>query len=221
MAQPQYEGCQIYEGEDAVRRLAQMGLRVAYLEAAVRRGHDVASRCLPVHPKTYRGQVMWAETVGELRTQVFDLNDRWDQGQTDNYETAYHSERSIAIAVVGGDANTGVRAFNPPRAARKRGPITAKRLVRNAMGQQPFDLPEFKVPPQDDELCVTWFYLLRARKEEMYSELSLPLSLGEDGRIGLWAERIILPKVSFAGAAITPVEPDEGDEDPQFHVGRK
>ncbi|UWZ35749.1 hypothetical protein Drose_32365 [Dactylosporangium roseum] len=165
---------------------------------------------------------MWAETVGELRTQLLNLNQDWKIGQTNNYETSYHSGRRIAIAVVGGDGNTGVTGFNPPKTAKRRGPITARRIKRNVIGQMPFNLPEFVDPPEDDEQCVTWFYLLKARKEVMYSELSLPVSLGADSRIDQWAVRIILPHVGFTGVAITPVDLDgDDDEPPQIHVDRK
>ncbi len=220
--EPTFEPCLVHEGHGAQRRLADMGLKVDYLEAAVRHGHDRASRCLPVHPKTYQGQVMWAETVGELRTQLFDLNQQWKAGQTNNYETAYHSERAVAIAVVGGDSNTGVAGFNPPKTARKRGPITAKRVIRNVRGQLPLNLPEFQDPPEDDELCATWFFLLSARKEVMHSELSLPVSLGADSRIDRWAERILLPPVTLSGIAITPDDLNGGDDEaPTIHVDRK
>jgi hypothetical protein len=163
---------------------------------------------------------MWAETVAELRTQLLDLNQGWDMGSTDNYETVFHAGQSLAIAVVGGDSNTGERAFKHPKAARRRGPVTAKRITRNALGQQAFDLPEFKDPPQDDELCETWSFLLNARDNSMFRELSIAVSLGGDGRFGVWRERIIMPPLSFTGVVVTPVD-DDGGEPPQVHVARK
>lgn len=220
-AEPIFSESHVHEGNDAVQRLAQMGLRPHYFEAAIRHGHERASRCLPVHPKTYPGQVMWAETVGELRTQLFDLNQRWAGGQTSNYETSYHPERGIAIAVVGGDSNTGVRGLDPPKTARKRGPVTARRISRNVRGQAPFDLPELADPPQADELCDTWFFMLKARNEVMYSELSLPVSMGTDSRVSRWAERIILPPTALTGIAITPIDDDGSDDAPTVHVDRK
>jgi hypothetical protein len=164
---------------------------------------------------------MWAETVGELRTQVLNLNKGWRSGTTGNYETSWNPERNIAIAVVGGNPDTGERTLAHPKAARRRGPLTAKRVRRNAVGQMMFDLPEFKEnPPAEDEDCETWFFLLNARKGLMFSELSLPLSLGSDGRISAWRERIILPSISFEGAVVTPLEPDE-NEPPQVNVQRR
>lgn len=222
MAQPgqEYIECVIHEDEAAVARLATMGLRVAHFDAAVRKGHDRSSQVSRVHPRTYKGQVMWAETVAEIRTQLLDLNQGWDIGQTDNYETSFHAGRGIAIAVVGGDVNCGERTFSAPKASRKRGPVTAKRIRKNLLGQQMFDLPDFKDPPQDDELCDTWFLMLNARDNRMYLELSLATSLGPDSKFGLWRERIIMPYIPLRGAVVTPMEPDE-TEPPRVNVGRK
>jgi hypothetical protein len=163
---------------------------------------------------------MWAETLGELRTQLLDINQGWNIGRTGNYETAFHAPKGIALAVVGGDANTGVQGFSAPKAARRRGPLTAKRIRRNVLGQATFDLPEFADPPED-ETCETWFFLLNSRQETMYSEISFPVSIGEDEKIGRWAERILFPSVPLVGA-VTPVEsPEDTDEPPSVHVGRK
>jgi hypothetical protein len=210
----------MYEGESAIVRLGEFGLRVDYLNAAVRHGLDMANRVTPVHPKAYGGWVMWAETVGGMRTNLLELNAGWLIGNTSNYETAYNAARGIAIAVVGGDSNTGEPAFRHPRTAKKRGPVTAKRIRRNAIGQMTLDLPGFEVPPEDDELCETWFLLVNARKGQVFCELSMPLSIGNDERIGAWRERIILPSILAVGAEITPIEPDEGDA-PQVNVRRK
>jgi hypothetical protein len=222
VAQPEqaYVECVIHEDQAAMARLAAMGLRVAYFDAAVRKGHDRSSQVSRVHPRTYKGQVMWAETVAELRTQLLAQNQGWDIGHTDNYETSFHIERGIAIAVVGGDINCGERTFSAPKAARKRGPVTAKRIRKNLLGQQVFDLPEFKDPPHNDELCDTWFLMLNARDSRMYVELSLATSLGPDSKFGLWKERIIMPYISLRGAVVTPMEPDE-TEPPRVNVGRK
>ena len=215
-----YEETIIHEGADAITRLASMGLRAEYFDAAVRKGHDRASQVTRVHPRTYQGQVMWAETVAGLRTDLLNQNDGWDIGYTDHYETSFHPGRSIAIAVVGGDSNTGERTFKPPKAARKRGPVTEKRIRRNALGQMAFNLPGLEETPQDDELCDTWFFMLNARLDSMYQELSLATSLGPDGKFGMWRERILLPKLLLRGAVVTPIEPDDG-QPPQVHVGRK
>jgi len=211
----------VYEGEDAVRRLRELGLRVEQLIAAETRGHEQRVRCLPVHPKTYPGQVMWAETTAELRTQALALDAGWILGSTRNYETVFHPEKRVAIAVLGGDANTGIRGSALPKAARGRGPVTSKRILKNLTGQ--FSLPLEGVPDvmPTDEDCRTWFFLINARMDVLYSELSFALTMGEDSRIGLWSERILLPPVPMVGA-VTPIGPDDDDDEPPaVHVDRK
>lgn len=218
---PAFEECRIYEGEESIGRLRAMGLRMSYFERAIKIGIDRAGRVLPVHPVTYKGQVMWAETLGELRTVLIEANIDFKIGRTHNYETVYHVEKGYGIAVVGGDAFTGVRSFRHPKTARKRGPITAERISRNISGQLAFDLPGFEISEEDERLQ-TWFLLLNAREDEIHIELSLPLSLGPDGKIGRWRERILMTAVPLRGVEIALIDdgPDGGDP-PQVHVSRK
>lgn len=219
--QPVFVESQLVDGPAATSALADLGLRPELFVAAMLRGHEMQQRCLPVHPKTFPGQVMWAETVAELRTRFFDLNQGWQAGQAGNYETTYHPGRRIAIAVVGGDANTGVRGLQPPKTARRRGPVTARRVSHNAAGQLTLDLPDLAVPADDDSQCATWFFLLKARDGVLYSELSLPLLLGEDHRVARWGRRILLRETTLVGA-VTPTEPDEdGDDAPNVRVTRR
>lgn len=219
-AEPVYEECKVYRDEEATRRLAAMGLRMSYFEAAVMHGHDRASRVTPIHPRTYAGWVMWAETVMGLRTQLLDTGTDWAVGNTNHCETSYHLRQGVAIAVVGGDSNTGEQTFRHPKAARKRGPVTEKRIGRNVMGQTVLDLPEFQ-ELEDDEQCELWLFLMNARKNSMYSELSLPMSLGGDGRIGLWRERILMQSIPLSGAVVTPYDLGDGDDPPPVYVDRK
>jgi hypothetical protein len=222
--QPELESgaCKVYEGASAAVRLAQMGLRESYFHDAALYGHERRERCLPVHPKSYKGQVMWAETIGEIRTQLLDRNDDWRIGRKGNYDTVYNISRQIAIAVVGGDPNTGERTFEHPMTARPRGPVTEQRVMRNRRGQLaiPFKgLPSGEEP--NEEQCATWFFLLNARSDSLFCELSLPLSMGRKQRISVWAERILFAPLRLVGA-VTPFEPDETyEEAPRVHVERK
>ena len=212
-------GCQVHQGSDASRRLNAMGLRAEFFERALVDGHDKASRVSKVHPRTFPGQVMWAETVASLRTQLLDLGTGWSVGYTGNCETCYNLSYRVAIAVVGGDSSTGEQAFRPPKAARKRGPAIGERVKRNPYVQDMLDLPEFR-EMNDDEQCTMWFLMANARDGRMYHELALPTSLGGDNRVGVYGERIIMPPIPLKGASITP--DDGGDrEPPQVDVGRK
>ena len=56
---------------------------------------------------------------------------------------------------------------------------------------------------------VTWWLLICTRHDEVRLELSLPRAIGEDGRIGSWAERIILEPLGGEPTLVeTPDDPD-------------
>jgi hypothetical protein len=215
------EECKVYEGDDALRRLAEMGLRAEFLTDSATRGNERRARCTPHHPRSYPGQVMWAETLAALRIKLLDRREKWKIGNKQNYETVFHGGHCVAIAVVGGDDNTGVRGPVHPMTARPRGPVTNKRVRHNlAVGQLP--LPGVPIPeakPITDEDCITWFFLINARENKLYGELSLPI-VGSRKRITNWAERIILSPLELVGA-VTPIEQHEGSDERTIHVGRK
>jgi hypothetical protein len=217
---PELPSCQVYEGESTHRRLTQFGLKETYFSEAARTGHDRRSRCLPVHPASFGGQVMWAETLAALRTRCLDLNDGWEMGRSRGYETAFNGKHRLAIAVVGGNQNTGERAFEQPMTARPRGPITKSRVEHN---MRQLELPLEGLSGKDavpEEDCATWFFLVNARGDKLYSELSLPIIMGNRQRVSQWAERILFTTLTLVGA-ITPIEPDETPEQAQINVTRK
>lgn len=215
-------GRRLYEGLDADRRLAELSLRAEYLRNALARGDELRRQCSPLHPRTYPGQVMWAETVAELRRQLIPSSGDWACGSINNYETVFSSRSEIAIAVVGGDSYTGVRGFEDPSVQRKRGPVTRKRVQRNLVAQAtlPFLGPDIK-DLADEERASTWFLLVHARSGRLYQELSLPVSMDEDSRVTRWAERILLEPLDRDGA-VTPVPDfDDSVEVPSVNVTRR
>lgn len=209
----------VFEGDRARIRLAELGLRFEYFSDAVTRGDELRQRCMPVHPRTYAGQVMWAETVAELRTQLLSLQESWEIGSSRNYETVFSGRRRIAIAVVGGNVYTGINDVIRPKSARSRGPVTSSRIAHNE-GQYALELEGITVPVESDEECITWLFLVNARQNQLFSELSLATSMGQDGRLGRWVQRILLPPIPLSGA-VTPIEPPEDDQPSSVHVERR
>lgn len=212
----------LHVGPSADRRLAELGLRAEQLRDAVARGDEMRRRCSPLHPKTFPGQVMWAETVQALRQQVIPGRGDWAPDSSNNYETVFSSELHVAVAVVGGDANTGVQGFQDPALRRKRGPVTRRRVQRNLAAQATLPLAEWQVEGLPEaERGSTWFLLVHARNERLYQELSLPIIMGEDSKITRWAERILLEPLDREGA-VTPVPDfDDVDEVPSVNVSRR
>ena len=221
--QPQLALNVVHSGAAATARLADFGLLPEHFVNAQQHGHTRRLECTATHPKTFPGQVMWAETVAALRQQLLETGDGWEIGRTRNYETVFRTDRRIAIAVVGGDAATGVDGPEQPKAARRRGPVTWERIAYNNQLELPITLPTPRVAVDaagDDEGCNTWFFLLNARGDQLYSELSMADGLGIDRRSVTWLERILLPGIPVVGA-VTPVESDSDDEAAALHVDRR
>jgi hypothetical protein len=219
--QPSVARRSVLDGVEAAARLAEFGLRVEHFARAQVRGDELRARCLPVHPRTYPGQVMWAETTAALRTELLALDRGWQVGSASNYETVFNPGLGMAISVLGGDAFTGVRGHQAPKAAHRRGPVTSGRISRNFQDQYVLPLEGIDLPAATDDDCLTWFFLINARAETLYSELSLASDVGVDRRIGRWAERILLPGLPMPGA-VTPIQPgDDDDEPPAVHVDRR
>lgn len=194
----------VYQGPAADARLALMGLTSTQLLAAVSRGDEKRKECGPLHPKTFPGQVMWAETTEALRRQLIPTRRGWTPGSLDNYETVYSRETGIGIVVAGGDAFTGVDGFQSPSFNRRKGPLTQLRLQRNqALRLQ----PSFEGMEEDEAVenaVQTWFLLCNARERKLFVELSLPTIASADGKPSVWPERILLEPLDSA-EGVTPV----------------
>jgi hypothetical protein len=208
VSQQPYEAyCVVNVGDAAAARLGLFDLEPGYFVSAVEQAHDRRGLYeAPVYPKMLAGQIMWAETIAALRGRLLANDDGWLIGSRHNYETVFRTDKRIAIAVVGGNRNTGIDG-PPPRTARKRGPITMQRVSSNI---SPNQLPLFPAEGADDETgCEDWIFLISARDNMLYSELSHADGM-YDPRSPRWRERNILPSVAMPGA-ITPIETG-GDE---------
>jgi hypothetical protein len=216
MSQPttSTEAARIVAPEDAATYLKEFGLTVEMLHRSIEVGDNKRGQVnQDVYPLTYRGFVMWAETLAELRRQLLKISDGYEIGRTRNYETIYCVKRNVAIAVVAGDSMVGIRGIREPRLTRKKGTKTTERVRRNAQHiftqGELFHLPAKKKIP-DDEACLTWFLMVRPTSKEVRLEFSWPLSIDGDGYVGVWQRRILLPPVAISGA-IAPVNPDDDE----------
>ena len=192
--------------------MKDFGLTVEMLHRSIEAGDNKRNQVSQeYYPLTYRGVVMWAETLAELRRQLLKISDGYEIGRTANYETIYCVKRNVALAVVAGDSMVGTKGSRDPRLTRKRGIKTTERVTRNAryIYQQGelFPLPKNKEIPED-ETCLTWFLMVRPTSKEVRLELSWPLSIDDDGLVGGWQKRILLPPVAISGAT-APVNPDD------------
>jgi len=130
-----------------------------------------------------------------------------------NYSVVIDDERGIAIAVATGDEATGMAGLSPTTRAVK-GISTLLAIVANQAQLSLFSEEDMPAVPQEmaqDEAredVVTWILLIHRADNEVRCELSLPSSMGTDGRINAWHERIILEAVPVDGAPLEIVVPE-------------
>jgi hypothetical protein len=198
---------------DVGPRLAALGLTEAVLRDALFDGVQHASSCTRHDPPTMAGTLVWGKSIRFIRDAL--VIEGWRANNTRNYPTTVHPDGNWQIAVSSGDENTGLlRPVRPPRTKNPKGPATKEVAERNT--QQLVMFPELDVPENDQSEGVqvettpaqTWvlIYHLDRKKKLLRSELSLPKSVGIDGRIDDWLDRLILGPISF----------DHGDEDDGF-----
>jgi hypothetical protein len=199
------------EPRDVRSRLAELGLEEEPLQEVVRRGYLAFITCTPNHPRLIPGILAWGETVRALREYTLLLG--WRRSDENNYSVVINPPGRIAIAVATGDDGTGcLNAF--PSTKAPKGPSTIDAVNAN---QLRFDFMSPDVaeaqpePSQQSDDRVTWVLLIHRAQNEVRCEISLPYSMGDDGRIDGWRERIILGALPLDGELtdITPrVLPD-------------
>lgn len=183
---------------NVARRLAQLGLKEKQMADVVRRGYLAFASCTVNHPLLYPGFSAWAEMVAGLREYL--LPEDWDRSDDKNYALVVNPTGTMAIAVATGDEATG-RADMAPTTKSSKGPSTVDAVSsNNAQLELPYDFPPVVRPSVTDEQRMTWILLVHRAPGEVRCELSLPTSMGSDGRVDGWRERIILSAV--------PTDPD-------------
>jgi hypothetical protein len=186
----------IFSAAAAATRLDSLGLESEPLRDAVRRSFHAYISCSPNMPPLVRGVWAWGQAVLALRE--YTLPKGWYRSDANNYSVVIDELRGIAIAVATGDEATGIVESSPTTRAPK-GVSTMLAVVANQAQLSLFTESEFPVVAHEREDLVTWFLLIHRAKNEVRCELSLPSSMGTDGRIDAWHERIILDAVPVDG----------------------
>ena len=202
---------------DADDRLSRLGLESEPLREVVRRSFHAFISCSPNHPPLVRGIWAWGEAIRALREYALPLGYR--RSDERNYSLVVDEGRRIALAVATGDEATGIRQLTPSTRSVK-GSSTLLRVVANQAQLSLFgeldsaEVAEIDAPDGDiGDDVVTWILLIHRGSSEVRCELSLPSSMGPDGRINAWHERIILEPVPVDGEPMEIVIPDAPDID--------
>lgn len=201
----------INQSVEVQTRLAELGLDPEALAQVIKRGYVAFTLCTVNDPPLFPGFAAWAQTVRALREYL--VPQGWRRCDENNYSLVINPTEDMAIAVATGDDGTG-RVDAVPTTKSSKGPSTVEAVVAN-QAQLTFafeELPSVATDEGDEtiEERMTWLLLVHRGEGEVRSELSLPLSMGTDGRIESWQERIILGSM--------PTDPTEIDINPPSPV---
>lgn len=197
------------------QRLRQLGLTARALSQALLRAEADSRLCTTFDPPTFEGTTRWARTVRYLREDLVPGGD-WEPHNKDSWPRTLNRKLGITVAVSAGDAPTGevgYPATYKPSTKRRKGPATHRAVQVNQQTIPGF--PAHLVPASEDEAedAVTWFLLYKVEGDIIRSELSCALTVGENGKVIDWSERIMLDDIDFqlGGATLLPSSPSDGD----------
>ena len=190
-----------WKTELVVERLEQLGLNVKQLMDVVRQGHHVFISASPNDPPLAPGFSAWARMVRALREYL--LPQGWSRSDENNYSVVISPDDLMMIAVATGDDKTG-NPHESPTTKSSKGPSTVEAVTTNQQQMNlNFVFPDLAAPARPVEAGkerTTWILLVHRGMGEVRCELSLPTSMGTDGRIDAWRERIVLGSI--------PTDPD-------------
>lgn len=184
-----------------------MGVTIETLQKAMDAGEVDRNGCSANNPPTDAGSRAHGTTVRVLREEQIRLG--WAACNKSNFATVVAPDLFMEIAVASGDDATG----NPdrePRTKNKKGELVQLGVAKN-LRQSILPLPGVaRVQRTSRREALTTWILLRYRPEgrdEVRSELSLPISIGNDGRVNEWGTRIILPVFQVGGGGSRAFDP--------------
>jgi hypothetical protein len=181
----------VFQGPDDVRgRLAELGLTIDALHRAIRTGYLARLGCNENDPPASIGILFWGRTTRGLREHLAPMG--WKRSEA-KLSLTVNAAEDVAIVVSTGDNATGL-ADGHPKTRFPKGPATWEAVAENAAQGELFPLELIETPPP-----TTWILLVSVRREGdkvvIHSELSLPSAIDEEGRVGSWFERVILPSI--------------------------
>lgn len=207
----------IHEDEDAVARLAALGLYVDDLLSALVAGDAESRAWTEAAPPNMRGMARWGRTNESLRIGLARKSKDWGYANPRNFPLTINEPLGIAIVATSGDGATGDPRWLPSTKYAK-GIAVAEAVEINEQLAL-FSVVEATVGEALGAVAAssnglkTWIYLYLVSPEGISSELSLPETISDEGYIDRWRERIILPMHPFDDAPATAADrPDHGGE---------
>jgi hypothetical protein len=168
-------------------------------------------------PPNMSGMARWGRTNEALRIGLAKKSKDWTYRNPRNLPLTINEPIGVAIVATSGDGGTGDPKWSP-RTKYAKGVAVAKVVEQNEQLAL-FSEVDVEVGKALGAVAAassslrTWINLYRVTPDGIFSELSLPESITDDGYIDKWRERIIVPMYPFediVGAAES--RPDDGGD---------
>lgn len=206
---------QISVHEDAIGRLAELGLTHVLLFNASLRADAEAKLSTDLDAPTHAGTTRFSRTTRFLREAL--IPSGWDYDNSRNYCRTIHPSGAFSIVVSSGDEGTGiVVAGQSPSTRYPKGEVTVQAVGTNM--QLVLELgEEFESAARPTPTSVVWYLLQRVTVGEVFLELSLPTEI-RNGVISKWEERIVLGSVPRDGEPTVSDDSDRGEDESSYDV---
>ena len=205
----------IHEDDDAVTRLAALGITVDDLVSALTAGDAEARAWTEAAPPNMSGMARWGRTNESLRISLAKKSKDWTYRNPRSLPLTMNEPIGVAIVGTSGDGGTGDPRWLPSTKYAK-GVAVAEAVEKNEQLALFSDVDAevgkaLGAVGATSNGVKTWIYLYRVMPEGILSELSLPETISDDGYIDRWRERIIVPMYRFDGNVGTAAaRPDDG-----------
>jgi hypothetical protein len=190
---------------EVVDTLTALGVPLEVLRDATLEGETHRDACTPFDPAVAPGFISYARTTRRLRELLVPRG--WRKVDEENLALVVSPNGTMAIAVSTGDEGTGI-SYRDVKSKYPKGPATMAAVVRNRQ----LDLFGDPQPDPGEPASArrTWLLMRRRVDNKLFSELSLPQAIGDDGRVEEWSKRIILPPLDLEPGI--DFSPDDGED---------
>jgi hypothetical protein len=208
-----YADCLVVaEPELVARRLTELqpGLDEALLREVNEYGYRARLEATPSHAPTAAGTFHWNGAVYALRSRLAERD--WAPQNLRNCPFIVSPDKTVAIAVMTGDPDTGLKGGHPTNQAQK-GVVLRQAVANNRHQLELFNAGVVSAAlAKSKDATQLWVLLYHVAvgesgRTELRAELSLPLKFERKQIVG-WRERLVL------GAIRPDSETDIRDESP-------
>ncbi len=180
----------------------------AVLKQALIAGHLAKSGCVANDALQFPAFLQW-NTVQKTLREIL-LKDGWRRVNEGMYALVVSPDGKRAIVVASGDEFTGIEGVQHPTTKCPKGPRTVNAVQQNALLYHGDFFPETLPQMRDSEIDgrETWILLFNTDNGVLRAEISRPGSIGGDGHINAWQQRVILSEAPLSPALDLPETPD-------------